>query len=186
MSEGQEPRKLTNRQRIFIDEYLRSFNATRAALAAGYSEKTARSIGSENLTKPDVVAEIDERLKESHLSADEALARLADFAKGDIGDLLDDNGLLDIRLAKEKGMTKLLRKIKQKTITRIGKKDDDDDVEITEIEFEMHDAQAAIDKILRVSGKYKDTVSLQNPDGSNLAPAVVNVYLPDNNRDKKE
>jgi hypothetical protein len=46
--------KLTDKQRLFIYEYLKDFNASRAAQAAGYSEKTAYSIGSENLKKPEI------------------------------------------------------------------------------------------------------------------------------------
>jgi len=44
--------KLTEKQKLFIKEYLIDFNATRAAKEAGYSEHTARAIGAENLTKP--------------------------------------------------------------------------------------------------------------------------------------
>ena len=44
--------KLTVKQQIFVDEYIIDFNATRAAIAAGYSEKTASRMGSENLSKP--------------------------------------------------------------------------------------------------------------------------------------
>jgi phage terminase small subunit len=161
MSEQAAPyeakRKLTNKQRIFIDEYLRSFNATRSAIASGYSEKTAYSIGQENLKKPDIKAEIDERLRQSQMSADEAMQRLADMARGDIGELIDNNGLLDIRVARDNNLTKLIRKIKQKTITRIGKTDNDDDIEITEIEFEMYSAQSALETILKAGGSLKDS-----------------------------
>jgi phage terminase small subunit len=50
--------KLTPKQERFIKEYLISLNATDAAIKAGYSEKTATKIGSENLTKPDIIAAI--------------------------------------------------------------------------------------------------------------------------------
>lgn len=55
---------LTAKQKRFCEEYLISGNATDAAIKAGYSEKTARSVGSENLTKPDIKNYIDEKLKE--------------------------------------------------------------------------------------------------------------------------
>jgi phage terminase small subunit len=45
---------LTDKQRKFCEEYVLDWNATRSAIAAGYSENTARAIGSENLTKPDI------------------------------------------------------------------------------------------------------------------------------------
>lgn len=53
---------LNFRQNIFVQEYLINKNATRAAIAAGYSKKTARSIGAENLTKPNIAAEIEKGL----------------------------------------------------------------------------------------------------------------------------
>jgi phage terminase small subunit len=46
------------RQRRFVDEYLVSLNATKAAIAAGYSEKTARSLGQRLLTNADISAAI--------------------------------------------------------------------------------------------------------------------------------
>lgn len=52
------------RQQMFADEYLKCGNSTQAAIKAGYSKKTARAIGSENLTKPDILNYIKERQKE--------------------------------------------------------------------------------------------------------------------------
>jgi phage terminase small subunit len=51
--------KLTDKQNLFIQEYLTDLNATQAAIRAGYSEKTAQRIGSENLSKPVIKAEIE-------------------------------------------------------------------------------------------------------------------------------
>ncbi len=56
--------KLTDRQERFCREYILDYNATQAAIRAGYSEKTAKSIGSENLTKPDLLARVRELQKE--------------------------------------------------------------------------------------------------------------------------
>lgn len=54
------------KQKKFCDEYLIDCNATQAAIRAGYSPKTAKSIGQENLTKPDLKAYIDEQLEILH------------------------------------------------------------------------------------------------------------------------
>lgn len=54
------PTKLTAKQDRFCQEYLIDLNATQSAIRAGYSEKTAGSIGGENLKKP----EIQERIAE--------------------------------------------------------------------------------------------------------------------------
>lgn len=52
---------MTPKQQRFCDEYLVDLNATQAALRAGYSKKTAYSIGVENLRKPEIQAEIQKR-----------------------------------------------------------------------------------------------------------------------------
>jgi phage terminase small subunit len=46
--------KLTEKQRRFADFYIETGNATESAVRAGYSEKTAKEIGCENLTKPNI------------------------------------------------------------------------------------------------------------------------------------
>lgn len=72
--------KMTAKQKRFCDEYLVGLNATQAAIRAGYSEKTAYSIGIENLKKPELKKYISERMaeKESELIAtqDEVLRYL--------------------------------------------------------------------------------------------------------------
>lgn len=49
---------MTPKQAAFVREYLIDLNATQAAIRAGYSAHTAKSIGQENLTKPDVAAAV--------------------------------------------------------------------------------------------------------------------------------
>lgn len=55
--------KLTVKQKAFCDYYIEAGNATEAAIRAGYSKKTAKETGYENLTKPHIKLYIDERLK---------------------------------------------------------------------------------------------------------------------------
>ena len=77
----------TEKQRRFCDEYIKTGNATQAAIAAGYSQKTAPFIGSENLKKPYIRARIDERLAElqSERTADaqEVLEYLTSVMRGE-------------------------------------------------------------------------------------------------------
>ena len=49
---------MTRKQQRFIDEYLIDLNATQAAIRAGYSERTAKQMGTENLAKPALAAAI--------------------------------------------------------------------------------------------------------------------------------
>ena len=78
--------KLTAKQKRFCDEYLISLNATQAAIKAGYSKKTAKQIGQQNLTKLDVKAYIQQRMdeKEKELIADqnEVLKYLTSVIRG--------------------------------------------------------------------------------------------------------
>ena len=64
---------LNERQKAFADYYIQTGNATEAAIKAGYSEKTAYSIGNENLKKPELKKYIESRMaeKESELIADQ-------------------------------------------------------------------------------------------------------------------
>lgn len=79
--------KLTEKQKLFCDEYIISLNATQAAKKAGYSKKTARKIAAENLTKPVIQNYISERMKqkESSLIAtqDEVLQYLTSVLRGE-------------------------------------------------------------------------------------------------------
>lgn len=54
---------MTPRQQKFCDAYIASGNATQSAIQAGYSKKTAYSIGEENLKKPELKKYIDEKLQ---------------------------------------------------------------------------------------------------------------------------
>lgn len=80
--------KLTPKQKAFADYYIELGNATEAAKKAGYSHKTARSIGQENLTKPYIKKYIEERLaeKEEKLIAkqDEVLKFLTSVLRGEV------------------------------------------------------------------------------------------------------
>ena len=54
---------MTERQKRFCDYYIQTGNGTEAAIKAGYSEKTAKQIANENLTKPYLKNYIDEQLQ---------------------------------------------------------------------------------------------------------------------------
>lgn len=78
MSEG----KLTDKQRRFCEEYVIDWNGTRAAIAAGYSENTAKQIANENLTKPYLqkyISEIQNDLEK--LSGMSALRNIKELMK---------------------------------------------------------------------------------------------------------
>lgn len=79
--------QMTDKQKIFCDEYLIDLNATQAAIRAGYSKRTANRIGTENLSKPVIKEYIDARMaeKQSKLIADqdEVLKYLTSVLRGE-------------------------------------------------------------------------------------------------------
>jgi len=192
-----EKKRLTKKQRVFIDEYLTCFNASEAARRAGYSERTARSQGHRLLTKDDISEAIKERTEEIHMGSIEALKLLSDQARGDIGQIMDISSVgftLDLKRAEEQGLTKLIKKVKQKTTIYIAKKESGEDREVTELEVELYDSQSAIDKILKLhtttsifSSSKKEAVKLHvvydNKPGVEDDQPKVHVYLPENGRE---
>lgn len=147
--------QLRIRQQAFVEAYLANgFNATRAAVTAGYSERSARSIGSENLTKPDIRAAIDKRLKEMAMGADEVLARLTDMAGADMADFLTASGRgvkLDLKKAAGAGKLRLVKKFSK---TKQG------------TSIELYDAQAALVQLGRHHGLFLDKLAPTDPTGT--------------------
>lgn len=87
---------LTPKQKRFVAEYLVDLNATAAAKRAGYSQKTAHSIGQENLTKPEIQSAIQEeqteRQRRTKITQDMVLREAAKLAFFDIRKMFDKNG----------------------------------------------------------------------------------------------
>jgi phage terminase small subunit len=79
---------LTEKQKRFADYYIETGNMTEAAIKAGYSKKTARVIGQENLLKPAIKNYVDERLKELEekrvASATEVMQLLTSAMRGEL------------------------------------------------------------------------------------------------------
>lgn len=87
--------KLTAKQRLFADEYIKSGNATQSAIKAGYNVKSAKVIGAQNLSKLNVKAYIDAKMAEieSHKIADakEVLQYLTRVLRGEEAEEIPDN-----------------------------------------------------------------------------------------------
>lgn len=80
--------KLTPKQKKFADEYIKTGNATQSAIEAGYSKRTAKEVGYENLTKPHLKEYIDKRMKQiassKIMTAQQILERLTGIVTGEI------------------------------------------------------------------------------------------------------
>lgn len=86
-------KQLTDKQREFCNQYLIDFNSTQAAIRAGYSEKTAYSIGNENLKKPEIQEYLTvlkaERAERVQISQDRVLEELQHIAFDNISNYLE-------------------------------------------------------------------------------------------------
>ncbi len=136
---------LTNKQRAFIDEYLQCWNSAEAARRAGYSERTARSQGHRLLTNVDISEEIQQRIADRAMDADEALELIASHARGSIGDFIDVVGrlaIINLEKAEAAGKLHLIKKLKYNALG------------VPEIE--LYDAQSALQLIGRHHGLFKD------------------------------
>lgn len=160
---------LSAKQKAFINEYLIDGNATRAAERAGYKgdENTLAVTGYDNLRNPKIAEAISQRTAESAMSGDEVLGRLAEQARGTIADFVtfdaQGNPGFDLQSAAVLGKMGLVKKLKIKTRTyttpavTVAPAEDAqaegevevENVEVTEttVEFELHDAQAALVQI---------------------------------------
>lgn len=92
--------KLTPKQKAFADYYIELGNATEAARRAGYSEKNANNIASENLAKPNISAYIQQRMAEQDAkrvaTADEVLRFYTSVMRGEEKDAFGlDVGMAD-------------------------------------------------------------------------------------------
>lgn len=191
---------LTKQREIFVSEYLACWNAAEAARRAGYSTRTAKAIGLNLLKVPEVAAYIAERIAEKAMTGDEALALLTEQARADIGvffriaerwtsaplgtqeiidekDELDANGALrhlylvryvaiDVDKLVDPRYSKLVKKFSETTQRGIA--------------FELHDAQAALEKLGKALGVLRENVQIS---GADSGPVVLKVVYDDRIRD---
>ncbi len=155
---------LTGKQRLFVEEYLTHWNATEAAKRAGYSERTAGVIGCENLTKPNIAAEIARRVSERSMTADEVLVRLAEQARSLYAEYIDEWGKVDIKRMKDDGKAHLIKKV---TITRHSRV------------VEFYDGQAALFLLAKATGVAPDRMEHTGKDGGPIITKAYTVVSPD-------
>jgi phage terminase small subunit len=149
------PKKLTPKQQRFVDEYIRlRFNATKAAIAAGYSEATAYSQGPRLLKNVEIKTAIDAYMDAQAMGKAETVLRLTEHARGDMGDLWDETlGGINWTATRARGLTHLIKKVKRKTTYRtIG----DETIETVEEDIELYDAQHALELLGKTHGLFVD------------------------------
>lgn len=175
---------LTGKQTLFVEAYLRCWNKTESARQAGYAgnDATLGAIGYENFKKPDIFDEIQRRISETAMSADEVLMRLGDQARGNMGDFwkIEEGQPPVLDLTNDKAKLQLIKKMKVKTTKRFYTEDEDPVTEVTtEIDFELYDAQAALEKLGRHHKLFTDKTEVTGKDGAPLQAQVTHAIDPD-------
>lgn len=148
---------MTKKQQLFCEEYLIDLNATQAAIRAGYKPESARSVGSENLKKPEIRARIDkamaERSKRTGVNADRVVRELARVAFVNASDVIDMNKatVIDGACADD---TAAISSVKVKNIPT-------DDGEIVEREIRLADKLKALELLGKHIGMFTDRVEVK-------------------------
>jgi phage terminase small subunit len=98
MSKRKPGETLTEKQRVFCEEYLIDLNATAAAKRAGYAEKNARTTAQQNLEHPACIEYLNKLVKarseRTQITADNVITETAKLAFSDLRKLFDDAGAL--------------------------------------------------------------------------------------------
>ena len=156
--------KLTTKQALFVGEYLiNGFNATQAAISAGYSENTANVIGPENLVKPCIREAIDKEIDAQLDNKRELLFKVIEEYKklsfSDVKDLLeyDEDGVaiypsddVDTSAVSEIEITEKILRTDEKSITADRK-----------IKFKTHSKTKALEGLGRYLGIHISKVSIE-------------------------
>jgi hypothetical protein len=130
------------------------------------------------MSDPLVRKAINRRLAKSSMSGDEAVARLSAMARGSMEPFLavdrkTGEMVLDLGNDEAQKNIALVRKVKQKRVTRTTGRGDEKEVEVEiSTELELHDAKDANIQVAKIRGLYQD----KDKNGDPLAP-LYKVYV---------
>lgn len=154
-----KPSSLDPKEEAFLEGYLRHWNGARAAREAGYDPSNAKQTAYELLTKPYFIAAKEERLKELRMSTDEWYARVTEHARGDIGELLTDAGIIDLAKARKGNH---LRLVSEYQIEESSRRDEHgNSVPVVKTKVKLYSAQKALDMLSPSLETKRDLVETQ-------------------------
>lgn len=147
---------LTEKQRRFVDEYLIDLNATQAAIRAGYSVKTAKDIGCQNLAKLNIQQAISEKMaersKRTGVNQDRIVLELAKIAFVNAADVIDSDDAT-IKAGATADDTAAIQSVKVKVIpTKEG--------EGVEREIRLNDKLKALELLGKHLGMWNDKLDV--------------------------
>ena len=166
-------KKLTPKQGRFIEEYLVDLNATDAARRAGYSPKTAKEMGYENLTKPHIAAAIQKRMdalsKKTGVTAERVIEELAKLGFGNIKKIYTEDGDLTPihKLPDEVAAT--ITEVTEKVMKVAGED------RVVERKYKVADKRGSLELLGKHLKLFTERHELSNPDGSPLVPPTIEI-----------
>jgi len=164
---------LTTKQKVFAQEYLVDFNASQAAIRAGYSAKTSRTSGCTLLANPNIQAFIKEqqqkRAEKLEISADRVLKEIAKIAFFDVRNLFENDGI-----------PKNINELDENTsgaicgldVVTVGNSDSG----LGQVlKYKLADKNAGLEKLCKYLGLFKEDAanSNENPEPKQIVFTVV-------------
>ena len=159
---------MTKKQKVFCEEYLKDLNATQAAIRAGYSPKSAGTIGNENMQKLQIRACIDkalaERSKRTGVNVDRVVLELARMAFVNPADVINFDGAT-IEEDASRDDTAAIHSVKVKRIPS-------EHGEILEREIRLVDKNKPLELLGKHLGMYTDKLNIS---GDMLVKVIDNI-----------
>jgi phage terminase small subunit len=147
---------LSNKQQIFVEEYLTTWNATEAARRARYAHPNVQ--GSRLLVNISIAEEIKARISERTMGPDEVLLRLGEQARSEYAAYIMRDGTVDMESLVRDGKAHLIKGIKETAHGRT---------------IEFYDGQAALVHIGRHHKLFTDKVEASGPDDGPIPIGIV-------------
>lgn len=160
-------KKLTEKQKKFCEEYVIDFNATQAAIRAGYSKKTANTIAAQNLAKLSIqnyIKELQKKREErTEVTADMVVKELAKLAFGDISQIYDKDGRMLEPHELPKDVAATISSFKSRRENQ--GKDEDGNIEFAFIdEYKRYDKTKALELLMRHLGMFAKDNEQSKPE----------------------
>jgi phage terminase small subunit len=165
---------LNEQHKLFVFHYLKSFNATKAALAAGYSANSVRAQASDLLTRPNIAAAVTEQMDRLGITQERISNAIAEIAFGaDIADLEEvfQGGKLS-ELRRSGVPTHMIRKMRA---IRRKVKDGDDWADVDDVTVESYSRLEALEKLAKIKAMFVDRTEHSGPGGE---PLQFNIIRP--------
>lgn len=168
---------LTPKQERFVAEYLIDLNATQAAIRAGYSAKTAKQAGSENLSKPDVAEAVQAAMKKreqrTEITQDRVLKELAKLGFANMQDYMsvtkEGEPFADLsKLTRDQAAA-----ITEFTVEDFTEGRGEDARDVRRVKFKLADKRAALVDIGRHLGMFKDKIEHTGAGGGPIQSETV-------------